>query len=140
MRKKVPRWTKEELSYLIANYSNTPTSVLAKKMNRKPSMIYGQAKAFGLKKSVEAREYSRKAVAYREETPALADIICFYDRRGVNIAITSKEVRCPVEQVEDILERCRADGTYERYARLENRAIGAETGGMACELVKAVMV
>ncbi len=118
-------WNKDEEMYLRLNYQNTPNSVLVKVLKKSREAISVRAHQLGLHKNTDVVEYNkgRGKVKYREETPLLADIICFYHRRNVRIDVIAREVHCPAQQVADILARCLEDGMYEFYAKQENSAI-----------------
>lgn len=131
MGRKIRRWTRAEIDYLIANYSTKLTCEIAEALGRSYQSVTGQAFKFGLKKSKRTRgnknwakkDNRGKKVVYREETECLADIICFMHRRGVDVRQISSDVKCPPEQVKEILKRCMEDGSYEFYAKQENKAI-----------------
>lgn len=121
------KWTKDEEQYLIKNYRDTPNSVLMEVLGKSRHSISAKAFQLKLSKNEEVIEYNSKGQpltqTYREETPLAEDIICFYHRRGVEVAKISRETKYPVKQVEEILERCINNGRYEYYAQQENRGI-----------------
>ncbi len=118
-------WNKDEEQYLRLNYQNTPNSVLEKVLKKSREAISIKAHQLGLHKNTDVVECSKgkKEIKFREETPLLADIICFYHRRNVKIDVIAREVHCPAQQVADILARCLEDGMYEFYKRQESSAI-----------------
>lgn len=121
-------WNEDEEDYLRKNYQNTPNSSLVSVLKKSREAISIKAHQMGLRKDTDVIEYNRPRgkVKYRKETSLLADIICFYHRRGVKINVIAREVHCPPEQVEDILTRCLEDGMYEFYKNQENSAIRFE--------------
>lgn len=128
------KWTKKEMEYLVKHYENTPNSELMKVLNKSRASIAVKASQLGLTKNENVIEpYAGKKEhlkdVYREETPHMADIICFYCRRGENIHRIARDINCPEEQVAEILERCIKNGMYDYYARQENRAIRESKGG-----------
>ncbi len=118
-------WNADEEEYLEKNYQKLPNDVIAGVLKKSRSSITMKAYSMGLQKDAEAVEANQpqRQVKYREETPLLADIICFYHRRNMKVGDIAKDVHCPPRQVREILERCMDNGMYERYAKAENSAI-----------------
>lgn len=113
------KWTKEELDFLIANFGRMTIKEIQKNLPGKSTgTIYGQAQKFGLTKTDKKR--------FRKETKYMADIICFYVRRGESMKTIVRDLHCPEAQVNCIIKRCMADGSYDRFAKEENKALMSE--------------
>ena len=124
-------WHKDEEEYLEKNYHKLPDDVLSGVLKKSQRAIAMKAFLMGLQKDAEAVEANspQSQVKYREETPLLADIICFYHRRNVKVGDIAKDVHCPPRQVREILERCMDNGMYERYVKAENSGIQFKPNG-----------
>lgn len=118
-------WLPHEVEFLQLNYSDVSNTVFSMKLKKSKHSIATKAFQLGLKKNPNVVECkgSRNPKKYREETELTADIICFYDRRGVGIEQIARDMNCPVRQVEEIIARCKADGSYERFRQQENSGI-----------------
>lgn len=119
-------WKKAEIAYLKEHYASTATGELAAALNKSRTQVIDKAHKFGLHKNpgvVEMPVKNKAVENYREETPLMADIVCFMHRRGLSFEEIGRDLRCPPMQAEDIVERCMRDGMYEEFRRKENSSI-----------------